>query len=126
MAGYLASFAIGLAGTVAVGLAIWVITDVPLASSVGNTIFFYGIVVLFVGGVAGGGYTQFGSGRTSDSGDGRRPDHDGRTSAVNRRTDVHDRVPQRKKPGANPKALWQVAGGALYIAIGVLIVVMWS
>ena len=59
---YAIVFAVGLAACVAVGVVIWLLSDVALASAVGYTTILYGVVFLLAGGATGGGYTNLGIG----------------------------------------------------------------
>jgi len=129
MPGYLASFGVGLAVTVVIGLVVWAVTDVSLVSSVANTIFFYGIALFLIGGVSGGGFTNRSARTTNSIDDVRRSDHasdGGMPSSAARHPRNHEHMPRSGGSDAGPKALWQVLGGGLYVAIGLFIVVMWS
>jgi len=130
MPDYLATFSVGLAVAVLIGLVIWAISDVSLASSVGYTIILYGVVLLLAGGATGGGYTNLGLGAMGALFGTRRSDEAQDevdvSSSGSRGSDSQDRLRQGLRPEANPRAFWQVIGGGLYVAVGLFIVVIWS
>jgi len=127
---YLATFGVGLSVAVLIGLVIWGISDVALASSVGYTVILYGVVLLLAGGATGGGYTNLGLGAMGALFGTRRSDEAqdevDLSSSGHRRADSQDRLRQGLRPEANSRAFWQVVGGGLYLAIGLFIVVIWS
>ena len=127
---YLATFSVGLAATVAVGLAVWLISDVSIASSIGYTIILYGVVLLLAGGATGGGYTSLGVGAMGAMFGSQRTDEETAEFEVSRgqtrRMDSRERLRRGLRPEANPRAFWQVVGGGLYVALGLLVVVTWS
>jgi len=129
MPDYLATFGIGLAATFAVGMGIWLISDVGLSSSIGYTTILYGVVFLLAGGASGGGYVNLGVGAVGSMFGGQRLDSS--ESEVDtpgqgrKRTSASDRLAKGLHPEANPRAFWQVIGGGLYIAIGLAIVIIW-
>jgi len=130
MPDYLATFGVGLAVAVLVGLVIWAISDVSLASSVGYTIILYGVVLLLAGGATGGGYTNLGLGAMGALFGTRRSDEPqdelSTSSSGSRQAESQERLRQGLRPEANSRAFWQVMGGGLYVAAGLFIVVIWS
>lgn len=129
MPDYLATFGLGLAATFAVGIAIWLISDIGLSSSLGYTTILYGVVFLLAGGATGGGYVNLGVGAVGSMFGGRRLD-DSETgvessSGNRKRMESSERLAKGLRPDANPRAFWQVVGGMLYIAIGLAIVIIW-
>lgn len=127
---YAAVFGIGLAGSTAVGVLIWLISDVSLASSVGYTIILYGIVLMLAGGATGGGYTNLGMGAVGALFGTRRADETqgevGTTWSGRERIEPQERLARGLRPEANPRAFWQVMGGVAYVAIGLVVVVLFS
>ena len=126
---YGAVFGIGLAGCVGVGLVIWLISDVSLASSVGYTIILYGIVLMLAGGATGGGYTNLGMGAVGAMFGTRRADETdevGTTWSGREKVDPSERLARGLRPEANPRAFWQVMGGIAYVALGLVIVILFS
>jgi len=121
MPDYLATFGIGLAVSSVVGLIFWLITDTPLASSVGYTVILYGVVLLLAGGASGGGYTHLGMGAMGALFGTRRVDEPQPEADSSFKLTPQERLEKGLRPGANPRAFWQVVGGALYIAIGLFI-----
>ncbi|GMQ93498.1 MAG: hypothetical protein BMS9Abin12_0975 [Acidimicrobiia bacterium] len=130
MPDYLATFGVGLAATVVVGLTVWLISDVSLASSVGYTIILYGVVLLLAGGATGGGYTNLGVGAVGAMFGTRRTDEAQEELPESwrggQRMDPRDRLRKGLRPEASTRAFWQVVGGGLYVAIGLATVVMWT
>jgi len=129
MPDYLATFGIGLAATFAIGIAIWLISDIGLSPAIGYTTILYGVVFLLAGGASGGGYVNLGVGAAGSMFGGRRlddsepePDSPGQNR---KRMDSRERLAKGLHPEANPRAFWQVMGGILYIAIGLAIVIIW-
>lgn len=126
MPDYLVTFAIGFVGAVAVGLIVWLISDIPLASTVGYTVILYGVVLLLAGGSAGGGYTNLGLGAMGSFFGTRRADEvQPEVRSVHKPT-PDERLQKGLRPAANPRAFWQVVGGVLYVAWGLLIVIVGS
>ena len=127
---YLATFSVGLAASTGVGLIVWLISDVSLASSVGYTIILYGIVLLLAGGASGGGYTNLGVGAVGAMFGTRRTDEAQaeleESWQRSKRMDSQERLRRGLRPEANPRAFWQVIGGGLYVAVGLVIVIIWS
>jgi hypothetical protein len=127
---YGAVFGVGLAACVAVGLVVWVVSTVSLASSIGYTVILYGVVLMLAGGATGGGYTNLGMGAVGAMFGSRRTDepHEnlGRTWSGSGRVDPAERLERGLRPDANPRAFWQVIGGLAYLAIGLAVVVIWS
>lgn len=130
MPDYLATFGVGLAASTGVGLIVWLISDVSLASSVGYTIILYGVILLLAGGATGGGYTNLGVGAVGAMFGTRRTDEDhtelDESWQRSKRMDSRERLRRGLRPEANPRAFWQVVGGGLYVALGLTIVVIWS
>lgn len=130
MPDYLATFGVGLAVAFLIGLVIWAISDVSLASSVGYTIILYGVVLLLAGGATGGGYTNLGLGAMGALFGTRRSDEPqdevDTSSSGYRQAESQERLRRGLRPEANPRAFWQVMGGGLYVAAGLFIVVIWS
>lgn len=127
---YLGVFAIGLAVCAVIGLVIWLISDVALASSVGYTTILYGVVFLLAGGATGGGYTNLGIGAAGALFGTRRADEaqdDVETTGGFRDSvSPQERLRRGLRPEANPRAFWQVLGGAAYIGLGLIIVILGS
>lgn len=127
---YAAVFGVGLAACIGVGLLIYLISDVSLASSVGYTVILYGVVFLLAGGASGGGYTNLGIGAAGALFGTRRADEaqdevqELRSSKP--RLSSQDRLQKGLRPEANPRAFWQVVGGATYIVLGLIVVLNWS
>jgi len=127
---YLAVFGTLLAGAIGVGLAVGMISDVAVTSSIGYTVMLLGVVLLLAGGASGGGYTNMGVGAVTAMFQPRRTDedHDELSEAWGRtgRTDPKERLRRGLRPEANPRAFWQVIGGISYVAIGLAFVVLTS
>ena len=127
---YLTVFGVGLAACVGVGFVIWLISDVGIASAVGYTCMLYGVVFLLAGGATGGGYTNLGIGAAGALFGTRRADEaqdDVETTGGFRDpVTARERLERGLRPEANPRAFWQVIGGAAYIAIGLVIVILGS
>lgn len=127
---YAAVFGVGLAACVGVGLVIYLISDVSLASSIGYTVVLYGVVFLLAGGASGGGYTNLGIGAAGALFGTRRADEaqdevqELRSSKP--KLSSQERLARGLRPGANPRAFWQVIGGFAYIVLGLVVVVNWS
>jgi hypothetical protein len=123
---YLVVFGVGLGASIGVGLVVWLISDVSLASSVGYTIILYGVVLLLAGGASGGGYTNLGVGAAGALFGTRRTDEAqdelDESRGAKSRTNSQDRLRRGLRPEANPRAFWQVIGGGVYIALGLIIV----
>lgn len=126
---YGAVFGIGLAGCLAVGVVIWLISDVSLASSVGYTVILYGIVLMLAGGATGGGYTNLGMGAVGALFGTRRADETdevGTTWSGREKVDPSERLARGLRPEANPRAFWQVVGGLTYVGLGLAVVILFS
>lgn len=126
MPDYLVTFGIGLAVSVLIGGAIWVISDIPASSTVGYSVILYGVVLALAGGSSGGGYTNLGMGAMGSLFGGPRMDEEPAEFGSSRTLDSRERLAKGFRPEANPRAFWQVVGGALYIAIGLAIVILGS
>lgn len=126
MPDYVLTFAIGFVGAAAVGLVLWMISDIPLASTVGYTVILYGVVLLLAGGSAGGGYTNLGMGAMGSLFGTRRADEVQPEVASVYRPTPQERLQKGLRPEANPRAFWQVVAGVLYVALGLLGVIVWS
>ncbi|MGI9528082.1 MAG: hypothetical protein ACR2NG_00090 [Acidimicrobiia bacterium] len=127
---YAAVFGVGLAACIGVGLVIYLISDVSLASSIGYTVILYGVVFLLAGGASGGGYTNLGIGAAGALFGTRRADEtqdevEDLQSSKTRLTS-QERLQKGLRPEANPRAFWQVMGGVAYIVLGLIVVVNWS
>ncbi|MEN8238500.1 MAG: hypothetical protein ABFR53_04775 [Actinomycetota bacterium] len=129
MPDYLATFGIGLAVTFAIGIGIWLISDIRLSSTIGYTTILYGVVFLLAGGASGGGYVNLGVGAVGSMFGGRRlDDSEPGTESPDqnrKRMDASERLAKGLRPEANPRAFWQVVGGLTYIVIGLAIVIIW-
>lgn len=111
-------FGIGLAGGIAVGLIAGVIFGAPSATAFGYTMVILGAICLLGGGLTGGGYSVYGIGEGVGRnhymrGDGNKQVADGLRRGYNR-------------PAADPGAFWLAVGGFLYVAIGLLAIVLGS
>lgn len=124
MPDYLVTFGIGLLLSAAVGVAIWLISDIPLASTVGYTVILYGVVLLLAGGSSGGGYTNLGLGAMGALFGTRRVDEPQPEANSSFKLTPQDRLQKGLRPDANPRAFWQVIGGVLYVAIGLFVVIV--
>ncbi len=123
MPDYLAVFGIGLAACVAVGVVIWLISDVTLASAVGYTTILYGVILGLAGGATGGGYTSLGMGAVGAMFGSRRTDESaGGPGSGGASLDPHERLRRGLRPEANPRAFWQVIAAVSYLVIGLGIV----
>jgi len=124
---YLAVFGVGLGASALVGLFIGLLSSAETLPSIGYTIILYGVVFLLSGGASGGGYTSLGVGAVTSLFQGRRTDeeHEEMAEAMgrSRRITPEERLRRGLRPEANPRAFWQVVGGAAYITIGLLIVI---
>ncbi|MDJ0790275.1 MAG: hypothetical protein QNJ71_00090 [Acidimicrobiia bacterium] len=130
MPDYLTVFGVGLAACVGVGFVIFIISDVALASSIGYTIILYGVVFLLAGGASGGGYTNLGIGAAGALFGTRRADEAeddvATTGGFRDPVTAQERLRRGLRPEANPRAFWQVLGGAAYIAIGIVVIAIGS
>jgi hypothetical protein len=126
MPDYLVTFAIGFLAAAAAGFAVWLVSDIPLASTVGYTVILYGVVFLLAGGSAGGGYTNLGMGAMGSFFGTRRADEVQPEVDSAYRPTPRERLQKGLRPDANPRAFWQVVGGVLYVAWGLLIVIAGS
>lgn len=124
---YLAVFGTGLGGSALVGLLIGLLSSAETLAAIGYTIILYGVVFLLAGGASGGGYTNMGIGAVTSLFQGRRTDeeHEEMAEAMgrSRRITPEERLRRGLRPEANPRAFWQVMGGAAYIGIGLLLVI---
>lgn len=124
---YAAVFGIGVLGASVVGVLIWLISDVSLASSVGYTMILYGMVFMLAGGATGGGYTNLGMGAVGSLFGGQRSDDaPGGSDPSPGRMDPSERLRRGLRPEANPRAFWQVMGGLAYLGLGLAIVIIGS
>jgi hypothetical protein len=126
MPDYLVTFGIGLLGAAAIGVVIWLVSDIALASSVGYTMILYGVVLLLAGGSSGGGYTNLGMGAMGALFGTRRADEPQPEANSSFKITPQERLQKGLRPEANPRAFWQVLGGVLYVAIGLAIVILGS
>lgn len=123
MPDYLITFGIGLLASAGVGLVVWLISDIALASTVGYTMILYGVVLLLAGGSSGGGYTNLGMGAMGALFGTRRADEAQPEANSSFKVTPQERLQKGLRPEANPRAFWQVLGGVLYVAIGLTIVI---
>ncbi len=114
---YAAILGVGLAGACGLGVVVGVLSSASVATAVGYTLFIVGAVWLLSGGLVGGGYSVFGIGQ----GIGRRTyvQGDGNES-------VMEEMRQGYRPEANRGALWRVVGGAIHVALGVILLMLTS
>jgi len=126
MPDYLVTFGIGFAASAGIGFLVWLISDIPLASTVGYTVILYGVVLLLAGGAAGGGYTNLGMGAMGAFFGTRRADEVQPEVNSSYKPTPHERLEQGLRPEANSRAFWQVVAGGLYIALGLMIVIVGS
>ena len=127
---YLATVGIGLVATFAVGIVIWLISDIGLSLTIGYTTILYGVVFLLAGGATGGGYVNLGVGAVGSMFGGRRLD-DSETgvessSGSRNRADSSERLAKGLRPDANPRAFWQVVAGFTYVGIGVGVAILFG
>lgn len=125
--GYLAVFAMGMGACVAIGVIVWLATAVGFAESVGYTFLGLGTLLLLTGGARGGGYSNLGIGAVEAVFGGRNraqddyvSDEELRRGEIMKKRDPMARLRRGLRPQANPTAFWQVIAGFLYIAIGVV------
>lgn len=127
---YAMVFAVGIAACTVIGLVIWAISDVALSSAIGYTIILYGVVLMLAGGASGGGYTNLGVGAVGALFGTRRADEaqEEIDEAWNgkHRISPQDRLRAGLRPEANPRAFWQVSGGLVNVAVGLIIVIICS
>lgn len=126
MPDYVVTFAIGFVGAAAVGLVIWSVSDIALASTVGYTMVLYGVVLLLAGGSSGGGYTNLGLGAVGSFFGTRRADETQPEVRSVQKPTPRERLQKGLRPDANPRAFWQAVGGLLYVALGLAIVIVGS
>lgn len=124
MPDYLITFGIGLLVSAGIGIVIWLISDIDLASTIGYTMILYGVVLLLAGGSAGGGYTDLGMGAMGALFGTRRADEPQAEANSSFKVTPHERLQKGLRPEANSRAFWQVVGGALYVGIGLAIVIV--
>jgi hypothetical protein len=121
---YLAVFALGLAASVVLGLLIS-LTPASVGDAVGYTVLLIGAGVMFMGGASGGGYANVAMGLAGKAVGGGRGA--GEESARGRpRMDPHERLRRGLRPEANPRALWQVIGGAGYVVVGFVVLYLFG
>jgi hypothetical protein len=126
MPDYLATFGVGLLASSAVGVLIWIVSDIPLASTVGYTVILYGVVLMLAGGSTGGGYTNLGVGAMGSLFGTRRADEAQPEANSSFKVTPQERLEKGLRPEANPRAFWQVIGGVTYVAVGLLFVIVGS
>jgi hypothetical protein len=124
MPDYLVTFGIGLLASAGIGVVVWLISDIELASTVGYTMILYGVVLLLAGGSAGGGYTNLGMGAMGALFGTRRVDEPQPEASSSFKVTPQERLQKGLRPEANSRAFWQVVGGALYVGIGLVIVIV--
>jgi hypothetical protein len=127
MQGYLAVFAMGAGAGLVIGLIVWLATSVRFAEALGYTFLGLGTLLLLTGGARGGGYSNLGIGAVEAVFGGRNraqddylSDEELRRGEVMKKRDPMARLRRGLRPQANPTAFWQVIAGFLYIAIGVV------
>lgn len=123
---YLVTFGIGLLISSAIGVVIWLISDIGLASTIGYTMILYGVVLLLAGGSSGGGYTNLGMGAMGALFGTRRADEPQPEASSKFTVTPKERLEKGLRPEANPRAFWQVIGGGLYVALGLAAVIVGS
>ena len=126
MPDYIVTFTIGLVASLTIGLVVWYFGDSSLSSSLGYTVILYGTVLLLAGGASGGGYTSLGMGALGTFFGTRRIDDVYETGPLPGAPSPKERLRRGLRPDANPRAFWQVIGGAIYVAVGLSIVINWS
>jgi len=126
MPDYVVAFGVGLVASAAVGIVVWLISDIPLASTVGHTLALYGVALFVAGGFAGGGYTNFDTGAMGSLFDPRHQDEPQQGVNPGLGMTAQERMHKRLRPETNPRAFWQVVGGMMYLIIGLLIVMAWG
>lgn len=126
MPDYLATFGVGLLASSAVGVLIWLISDISLASTVGYTVILYGVVLMLAGGSTGGGYTNLGMGAVGSLFGTRRADEAQPEANSSFNITSQERLQKGLRPEANPRAFWQVVGGGVYVGVGLLVVIVGS
>ena len=109
---YLAIFGIGLGGALLVAFIITLFGP-SFFGSFTNILIVYTVVLFLAGGTSGGGYVNLGLGSLAAVS--RR----GRTAET-----LDERLRRGLRPQRNPRAFWQVMGGAGYLAIAVLVLVL--
>ena len=119
---YAATFTLGLVVSALIGFAVWVISDIPLSSTVGYALMLYGVIFLLAGGSTGGGYTNLGMGALGSLTRTGRTDELQESEYSERKPTPRERLDKGLRPEANPRAFWQVIGGCLYLGLGLLIV----
>lgn len=124
MPDYLVTFGVGLLACAGIGVVVWLISDIALASTVGYTMILYGVVLLLAGGSAGGGYTNLGMGAMGALFGTRRVDEPQPEADSSFKVTPQERLQKGLRPEANPRAFWQVVGGVLYVGIGLAIVIV--
>lgn len=133
---YLALFATGLVVAAACGLLVFWASDTSFTSGFGYSLIGISILMFLSGGVSGGGYanlgagalgTMFGSQLRTPEGDAQDDDAEElRKQVFGRRGDPRERLRKGLRPEANPRAFWQVIGGAAYFALGTWIVIQFA
>lgn len=123
MPDYAVTFVIGLVAAAAVGAVVWLVSDIPLSSSVGYTVILYGVVLILAGGSSGGGYTNLGMGAMGSMFGTRRVDDAESEVSSSRKPTASERLQQGLRPEASPRAFWQVIGGCLYVGLGLLLLI---
>jgi hypothetical protein len=112
----LAVFCAGLVGGTAVGLIAGVMLGATMATAFGYTMVILGAICLLGGGLTGGGYSVYGPGEGVGRNHYMRGD--GNKLAMDHLRKGYDR------PAADPGAFWLAIGGFLYVAIGLLAIVV--
>ncbi len=128
---YLQIFGIGFVVASLLGVVWTLLFGGSAGSGAGYALIIYGTGLLLAGGATGGGYTNIGLGAVGSLfGTRGRHDDDYSDPDVRRgdvpRKDPMERLRKGLRPGKNPTAFWQVAGGLGYIALGVMLVEAFS
>ncbi len=112
-----------------VGAGIAGITDLSLASGVGQTGMLFGVYQLLMGGIRGGGYNNLSLGAVEALAKRRRQVHDpsaehyAELRQEEKRRDPMERLRKGLRPPPNPHAFWQVVGGFIYAGAGLLLLI---
>ncbi len=123
---YAGVFVLGLAGSAFVGVLFSFVFDIKTTDAIGNLIMFSGVILMFVGGATGGGYTSIGAGAaralftTRTIGDEPADEPGGAEQIPGKpvRIDPREQMRQGLRPERKPTSFWQVIGGFAYLAIG--------
>jgi hypothetical protein len=122
MPDYLATFGIGWAVILTLGIGVGVFSSASLIEGIAYVAMAAGVILLLAGGATGGGYTSMGLGAAGALfGSRNRPDDDFDDSDVRRgvlrRVNTEERLRKGLRPEANPRAFWQVVAGFVNLAV---------